>query len=103
MKPVENKWENTYEYHVLKTDRGYFCDAWEEWDDVENFSFTDSISSAYQFHGGLTPEWGNAPKYLWDDKGKTINNLKEAHEYFGGEIIKVKKISTQIERFEFDV
>ncbi|PFJ28998.1 hypothetical protein [Bacillus thuringiensis] len=104
MKPIENKWENTYEYHVLKTDRGYFCDAWEEWDeDVENFSFTDEITKAHKFIGGLTPKWGNAPKYLWNDKEeKIIDNLKEAQEYFGGEILKVVKTEIHIEKFEFD-
>ncbi|MEJ1517880.1 hypothetical protein R3O67_32430 [Bacillus cereus] len=104
MKPIENKRENISEFHVLKTDRGYFCNAWEEWDEnVENFSFTDNIANAYKFTGGLTPTWGNTPKYLWNDKeNKIIDNLKEAQEYFGGEILKVVKTEILIEKFEFD-
>lgn len=90
---------------VLKTDRGYFCDAWENYDDAENFNFTDDIEEAYQFVGGLTPSWGNAPKYLRNDiKNKPINNLKQMHEYFGGEILtitktEITKITFQIEKY----
>lgn len=103
LEPIENKNERTYDYLVLKTDRGYFEDAWEEYGDVENFSFTDNIEGAYEFIGGLTPSWGNAPKYLWNDViGKPINNLKEVQEYFGGEIIKVTKTKINIVKFEFD-
>lgn len=103
LEPIENKNERTYDYLVLKTDRGYFEDAWEEYGDVENFSFTDDIESAYEFIGGLAPSWGNAPKYLWNDKlRKSIDNLKEAQEYFGGEIIKVTKTRINIEKFEFN-
>lgn len=94
--------EDSYSYLVLKTDRGYFENAWEYWGDEENFSFTYDIEKAYKFKGGLTPSWGNAPKYLSDDKGKTIDNLKEAHEYFGGRIVMVTYTRVVTEKYEFE-
>lgn len=102
MGEINHNNERTHTFLVLKTDRGYFQDAWEEYDDVENFCFTDELEGAYQFIGGLEPPWGNAPKYLWDDnKGKAIYNLKQAQEYFGGEVIEVTYTTVTTEKYEW--
>lgn len=101
MDVIESTNKNEISYMILKVGDEYFCDAWEEWDaDVDNFSFTSNIESAYKFYGGLSPKWGNAPKYLCDDKGEIIDTLEQAQEYFGGDVLTVNKKVTTITRFE---
>jgi hypothetical protein len=100
MNPIENKWERTKDYYILKVDEDeYFEDAWEDYGDEPNYSFTPFPQRAYEFSGD--DDW-DAPKYLWNDvKGESIRNLKQAQEYFGGEIIKVSKTTIEIEKYVF--
>lgn len=78
-------------FYVLKVDELYLYDVWEEWSDEDNYDFTDKMSSAMKFHSVDA----SAPKYLWDNKkGKRINTLQDACEFFGGEIVKIEKVTT---------
>lgn len=92
MKEIEKTGRTEASYYVLLTEQGYFHDAYEDLfleDDERNYTFTDSIGGAYRFRK-LDGKY-DAPKYLWNDT-KSIENIAEAQEYLGGEILYVTEI-----------
>jgi len=78
---------------VIFTGRGYLRDVWEEWDEVENFDFTDNPLQAYNFRNDK-----DVPKYLGVYGSKKIENIKDACKYLNGTVCEVDiTVITEVE------
>lgn len=78
---------------VIYTPRGYLRDVWEEWDEVENFDFTDDPMQAYNFRNNE-----DVPKYLGVYGNVRINNIQDACKYLDGHVCEVDiTVTTEFE------
>lgn len=82
--------EYSKSYHVLKVGDLYLEDVWEDFNNEENYCFTENLSEAMPFY--RLDEFSSAPKYLYDYKNnKSINTINEMCEFFNGKMVEVSK------------